>query len=433
MDINIVWEIALLVISLFLSAYFSAMETIVTDINEVKIRHIFSDKNNCQDSLFKWINQHNRVLNTIFFGNTLFNIICVFLVINILNKYITESYSMIISLAIVFSLILIFGETIPKTLSRYEIINVSVKNIKILNKFYRVFSPFILLLELLTSFFLKLFGKDLNENPKFSEDEIEFLINVGEKEGKLQPDKGEMINNIFDISDIDVKAIMVPRTDITAVSENISTEEIKHIIRETEYSRIPVYRNSLDNIIGILYVKDLIRLKGTDYTMADLLKLLRKPLFVPETKKIDLLLKEFQKYKLHIAVVVDEYGGTAGIITMEDILEEIVGDIFDEYDIYSEDIKQISENRYIINGRMTVSDFCDHFGIEKFDEEDDDYDTVAGLVFDLAGEVPKTDDTFVWNNFKFTIKRLENRRIDLMEVEFLNNNSKADSGEGSNE
>ena len=121
-----------------------------------------------------------------------------------------------------------------------------------------------------------------------------------------------MITNIFDISDIDVKEIMVPRIDVTAVPENISTEEIKEIIRETEYSRIPVYRNSLDNIIGILYVKDLIRLKGTDYKMEDLLKLLRKPLFVPETKKIDLMLKEFQKNKLHIAVVVDEYGGTAG-------------------------------------------------------------------------------------------------------------------------
>ena len=258
----------------------------------------------------------------------------------------------------------------------------------------------------------------MKKDPKFSEDELEFLINVGEKEGKLQPDKGEMITNIFDISDIDVKEIMVPRTDVTAVPEDISTEEIKQIVRETEYSRIPVYRNSLDNIIGILYVKDLIRLKGTDYSVEDLLKLLRKPLFVPETKKIDLMLKEFQKNKLHIAVVVDEYGGTAGIITMEDILEEIVGDILDEYDIDSEEIKQISENKYIINGRMTVNDFCDHFNIEEFDE-DDDYDTVAGLVFDIAGEVPKIGDVFTWNNFKFTIKRLENRRIDLMEVEIL--------------
>lgn len=418
MDINIWWEIALVVISLFLSAYFSAMETAVAYLSEVKTKQLFTNDDE-ENNLSMWITQRNKVLNTIFLGNTLFNIINVFLIIDILSRYIS-SHSFLISAIAAFILILMFGEIIPKTLARYEVINMSVGHVKILNKFYIIFSPIIFVSDILTAFSLKLFGKSLKKDPKFSEDELEFLINVGEKEGKLQPDKGEMITNIFDISDIDVKEIMVPRTDVTAVPENISTEEIKQIIRETEYSRIPVYRNSLDNIIGILYVKDLIRLKGTDYSVEDLLKLLRKPLFVPETKKIDLMLKEFQKNKLHIAVVVDEYGGTAGIITMEDILEEIVGDILDEYDIDSEEIKQISENKYIINGRMTVNDFCDHFNIEEFDE-DDDYDTVAGLVFDIAGEVPKIGDEFTWNNFKFTIKRLENRRIDLMEVEILGN------------
>lgn len=417
MDINIWWEIALIVISLFLSAYFSAMETAVAHLSEVKTKQLFTNDDE-ENNLSMWITQRNKVLNTIFLGNTLFNIINVFLIIDIVSRFIISN-TLLISAVAAFIFILMFGETIPKTLARYEVINMSVGHVKILNKFYILFSPIIFISDILTAFSLKLFGKSLKKDPKFSEDELEFLINVGEKEGKLQPDKGEMITNIFDISDIDVQEIMVPRTDITAVPETISTEEIKQIIRETEYSRIPVYRNSLDNIIGILYVKDLIRLKGTDYSVEDLLKLLRKPLFVPETKKIDLMLKEFQKNKLHIAVVVDEYGGTAGIITMEDILEEIVGDILDEYDIDSEEIKQISEHKYIINGRMTVNDFCDHFNIEEFDE-DDDYDTVAGLVFDLAGEVPKIGDEFIWNNFKFTIKRLENRRIDLMEVDILN-------------
>ncbi len=415
MDINIWWEIALVLISLFLSAYFSAMETAAASLSEVKTKQLFT--NDEENNLSMWITQRNKVLNTIFLGNTLFNIINVFLIVDILSRYIS-SHTLLISAFAAFILILMFGETIPKTLAQYEVINMSVGHVKMLNKFYIIFSPIIFISNILTAVSLKFFGKSLKKDPKFSEDELEFLINVGEKEGKLKPDKGEMITNIFDISDIDVKEIMVPRTDVTAVPENISTEEIKQIIRETEYSRIPVYRNSLDNIIGILYVKDLIRLKGTDYSVEDLLKLVRKPLFVPETKKIDLMLKEFQKNKLHIAVVVDEYGGTAGIITMEDILEEIVGDILDEYDIDSEEIKQISENKYIINGRMTVNDFCDHFNIDEFDE-DDDYDTVAGLVFDIAGEVPKIGDEFAWNNFKFTIKRLENRRIDLMEVEIL--------------
>ena len=430
MDISIWWEIAVLVAALMLSSYFSAMETALSLLSEVKVKHIFLGDQVDENSVSNiWIKRRNRVLNTIFLGNTLFNIICAFIIIDIADKYFIN-YSLLIAAVIIFFLVLIFGETIPKTLARYDVLCFSEFNLSVLGKFYYLFSPFILISDTITEFTLKLFGKSLKKDSTFSEDELEFLINAGEQEGILQHDKGEMINNIFDIADIDVKEIMVPRTEVTAVSESATIEEIKEIVRTSEFSRIPVYRNSLDNIVGILYVKDLIRLKGTDYSRDDLLKLIRKPLFVPETKKIDLMLKEFQKCKLHIAVVVDEYGGTAGIITMEDILEEIVGDILDEYDIDSEEIKKINDTKYIINGRMTVTDFCDYFNIDDF-AEDDDYDTIAGFIFNLAGEVPKIGDEFSWNNFKFIIKAMENRRIDVLEMEILNNVS--EETEGSNE
>ena len=404
MDISIWWEIAVLIAALMLSSYFSAMETALSLLSEVKVKHIFLGDQVDENSVSNiWIKRRNRVLNTIFLGNTLFNIICAFIIIDIADKYFIN-YSLLIAAVIIFFLVLIFGETIPKTLARYDVLCFSEFNLSILGKFYYLFSPFILISDTITEFTLKLFGKSLKKDSTFSEDELEFLINAGEEEGILQHDKGEMINNIFDIADIDVKEIMVPRTEVTAVSESATIEEIN--------------------------VKDLIRLKGTDYSRDDLLKLIRKPLFVPETKKIDLMLKEFQKCKLHIAVVVDEYGGTAGIITMEDILEEIVGDILDEYDIDSEEIKKINDTKYIINGRMTVTDFCDYFNIDDF-AEDDDYDTIAGFVFNLAGEVPKIGDEFSWNNFKFIIKAMENRRIDVLEMEILNNVS--EETEGSNE
>ena len=425
MDISIWWELSILIVILLLSSYFSAMETALSMLSEVKVKQMFSGGVTDEKEISNlWIKRRNRVLNTIFLGNTLFNIICAFIIIDIADKYI-HSYPLLIAALIVFFLVLVFGETIPKTLARYDVVSFSEFNLGVLSKFYYIFSPFILVSDIIVNFTLKIFGKSLSQDTKFSEDELEFLINAGEQEGLLQHDKGEMINNIFDIADIDVKEIMVPRTEVTAVSENATTEEIKEIVRTSEFSRIPVYRNSLDNIVGILYVKDLIRLKGTDYSRDDLLKLIRKPLFVPETKKIDLMLKEFQKSKLHIAVVVDEYGGTAGIITMEDILEEIVGDILDEYDIASEEIKKVDDNKYLINGRMTVADFCDYFDIDDF-AEDDDYDTIAGFVFNLAGEVPKVGDEFVWNNYKFIIKSLENRRIDTLEMVILDN---LDSGE----
>lgn len=428
MDISIWWELSILIVILLLSSYFSAMETALSMLSEVKVKQMFSGGVTDEKEISNlWIKRRNRVLNTIFLGNTLFNIICAFIIIDIADKYI-HSYPLLIAALIIFFLVLVFGETIPKTLARYDVLCFSEFNLGVLSKFYYIFSPFILVSDIIVNFTLKIFGKSLSQDTKFSEDELEFLINAGEQEGLLQHDKGEMINNIFDIADIDVKEIMVPRTEVTAVSENATTEEIKEIVRTSEFSRIPVYRNSLDNIVGILYVKDLIRLKGTDYSRDDLLKLIRKPLFVPETKKIDLMLKEFQKSKLHIAVVVDEYGGTAGIITMEDILEEIVGDILDEYDIASEEIKKVDDNKYLINGRMTVADFCDYFDIDDF-AEDDDYDTIAGFVFNLAGEVPKVGDEFVWNNYKFIIKSLENRRIDTLKMEILDNLESGETNE----
>lgn len=429
MDISIWWELAILVTTLLLSSYFSAMETALSMLSEVKVKQMFSggEIDDTEDISNIWIKRRNRVLNTIFLGNTLFNIICAFIIIDITDKYV-PTYPLLTAAVIIFILVLVFGETIPKTLARYDVTSFSEFNLSVLSKFYYIFAPFILISDIIANLSLKLFGKSLSKDTKFSEDELEFLINAGEEEGILQHDKGEMINNIFDIADIDVKEIMVPRTEITAVNEDATTDEIKEIFRTSEFSRIPVYRNSLDNIVGILYVKDLIRLKGTDYSREDLLKLIRKPLFVPETKKIDLMLKEFQKSKLHIAVVVDEYGGTAGIITMEDILEEIVGDILDEYDIDSEEIKKLNDNKYLINGRMTVADFCDYFNIDDF-AEDDDYDTIAGFVFNLAGEVPKVGDEFTWNNYKFIIKSLENRRIDMLEMEILETTDNGETNE----
>ena len=276
MDISIWWELSILIVILLLSSYFSAMETALSMLSEVKVKQMFSGGVTDEKEISNlWIKRRNRVLNTIFLGNTLFNIICAFIIIDIADKYI-HSYPLLIAALIVFFLVLVFGETIPKTLARYDVVSFSEFNLGVLSKFYYIFSPFILVSDIIVNFTLKIFGKSLSQDTKFSEDELEFLINAGEQEGLLQHDKGEMINNIFDIADIDVKEIMVPRTEVTAVSENATTEEIKEIVRTSEFSRIPVYRNSLDNIVGILYVKDLIRLKGTDYSRDDLLKLIRK-------------------------------------------------------------------------------------------------------------------------------------------------------------
>lgn len=396
----------------------------------MKIQKLFSKNDDDSKGRDLWVKNGSRVLNTIFIGDTIFNLFSAVLIIRITNRFFT-SYSLLISILLMIFFILIFSEIVPKVMARNGIYVAGNFSVKLLKKLYYIFLPLTLVFDLITKLIISLFKVKKENTTQQIEDELEFLINVGEKEGIIEKEKGEMISNIIDISDIDVKEVMIPRVDITAVSEDISTEELKKIVRTSEYSRIPVYKNSLDTITGILYVKDLIRLKGTDYSMEDLLKLLRKPLFVPETKKLDLMLKEFQKNHLHMAVVVDEYGGTAGIITMEDILEEIVGDILDEYDIDDEDIKKISECNYLVNSRMNMTDFCEYFKLSEVEEELDDYETVGGFVFYLAGEVPKVGDSFSWNKFKFTIKSMENRRIEMIEVRLEDENSVCNSEESS--
>lgn len=430
MDIGLVYDIILLILSIVLSGYFSALETSFSILGEMKIQKLFSKNDDDSKGRDLWVKNGSRVLNTIFIGDTIFNLFSAVLIIRITNRFFT-SYSLLISILLMIFFILIFSEIVPKVMARNGIYVAGNFSVKLLKKLYYIFLPLTLVFDLITKLIISLFKVKKENTTQQIEDELEFLINVGEKEGIIEKEKGEMISNIIDISDIDVKEVMIPRVDITAVSEDISTEELKKIVRTSEYSRIPVYKNSLDTITGILYVKDLIRLKGTDYSMEDLLKLLRKPLFVPETKKLDLMLKEFQKNHLHMAVVVDEYGGTAGIITMEDILEEIVGDILDEYDIDDEDIKKISECNYLVNSRMNMTDFCEYFKLSEVEEELDDYETVGGFVFYLAGEVPKVGDSFSWNKFKFTIKSMENRRIEMIEVRLEDENSVCNSEESS--
>lgn len=348
MDSSLLTEIVLIGVGIVFSAYFSATETALVSLNELKVKHAIKEHGLRAKSLELWIVHPNKVLNTILFGNNLVNILSSVLAANLALKLFGNS-ALAVATGVMTILILIFGEIIPKTFAKNNALSFAIFSIHILKFFYYILFPITWVMNKMVMFMLK-FTKEGggHKKPKITEDELEFLINIGEKEGILEKDKGEMLTNIFDISDIQVKEVMVPRTDIVAVSDNIDKISLLSLIEETEFSRIPVYHESLDNIVGILYVKDIIRMTTKNYEVVDVMKLLRDPLIIPESKKIDIMLKEFQQKRLHMAVVADEYGGTAGIVTMEDILEEIVGDILDEYDDDEKEVSEISENKFMI-------------------------------------------------------------------------------------
>lgn len=413
MDTILVYQICLIFVSMLFSAYFSATEAALTSLGELGSRLALKEHGEKAKSLELWLKRPNRVLNTLLVGTNLFNIFAAILATEVVEK-ILKYESIAITTGVMTFLILFFAEITPKAFAKNNAVGFSIFSMKFIKIFYILFYPITFSMHIVVNHLLKKTGVT-NDSPKITEDQLEFLINVGEKEGVLEKDKGEMLTNIFDISDIQVKEIMVPRIDIVAVPMNISKDKLLNVVKETEFSRILVYKESLDDVEGILYVKDLLKMECSDYQVSDIMAKLRKPLFVPETKKIDAMLKEFQKNRLHIAIVMDEYGGTLGIVTMEDILEEIVGEIFDEYDDDDSEITKISENHYIIDAGMDIYDFCDEFNLEKT-EDMTDYDTLGGFILDMAGEVPEVGYNFVWNNHHFTVKKMTNKRLERIEV-----------------
>ena len=265
----------------------------------------------------------------------------------------------------------------------------------------------------------KLFGIDTNKvKEEITEEEIRMLVDVGNEIGFIEESQKEMINNIFEFDDTTAGEVMTHRTDLIAVEKNAKISEIIYLAINEGFSRLPVFEKDLDNIIGLIYVKDLLCLVGCnssdDFKTADFI---RPVIFVPESTKCRALFAEFKKSKANLAVVVDEYGGTAGIVTMEDILESIVGDIEDEYDDQEEDIKEISDDTYIIDGTTRLDDIKELLGIDI--QEDEDFETLGGLIFHVLGFIPKDDETaeITYENYKFTVLSMDERRIDKVKVE----------------
>ncbi|MDD7417606.1 MAG: hemolysin family protein [Treponemataceae bacterium] len=249
-----------------------------------------------------------------------------------------------------------------------------------------------------------LFGSKISRK-KRSSSEIDL-------ETQLQEEKQDMIQGIEDLPKTSVKEVMVPRIDVDFLSVNIDSDELYQKISESGHSRFPVYRDSIDNVVGVLYVKDIIKVIAKNEKL-NLEKIIRKPFFVPESKRIDSLLREFKRRHVHIAMAIDEYGGISGIVSMEDIIEEIVGDIQDEFDNEHEDIISLTDKMWLVDGRINLSDLNEQIGSEF---PVDDFDTLGGFVFDLFGKIPVKFEKVSWNNFDFIVQDMEGHRINLVKI-----------------
>ena len=316
-------------------------------------------------------------------------------------------------------LLIVFGELAPKALAIQHSQSTTLAVAFPLWFFYRIFSPAIVALNWTANQVLRLFGlRPAGEAEHYhSGEELRFLLEQGREGGTIEQEEHELIENVFEFGETTVREIMVPRTTIAAIEVTSSRSDLVNLLVEGGYSRIPVYEDSLDNIIGVVHAKDLITLME-HRDLIILRDLLRPAFFVPETKPIDDLLREFQRRKVHIAMVVDEFGSTAGLVTMEDILEELVGEIQDEHDSENHDIEKVSNQTYIINAALSIADVNDH--IDEFElPEGNDYTSVGGFINKWLGRIPEVNEMFEYDTLRMTVLKTDNHHVTQVKIENL--------------
>ena len=330
-------------------------------------------------------------------------------------------YDDILSLIAFVAASVIFGEYFTRKIAQQHSEAVAMAMTSIERFFLIALKPLVALLTLIANLFLKLFRQETDiQNSGYSEDKVMSILEAGQQSGEIKEEGKKMINSIFQFDDELAYEIMTPRTDVFLIDINDPAEEYLDELMELRYSRIPVCEDDTDNVIGILHIKDyLIKAREAGFDKVDIRSILRKPYFVPETKNIDSLFYELQIEKQHIAVLIDEYGGFSGIVTMEDIIEEIVGDIDDEYDQEEHIIEKIDDNHYLVDGNVSLSDLCEETDINL---ESENSETIGGFIIDILGEIPEEGDEnrdIEFENYVFTILSVKERRIEKVKVQIL--------------
>ena len=425
---SLVSQFILILVLTLLNAFFASAEMAIVSVNRNRIKMLADDGNKKASLLVDLLEEPNKFLSTIQVGITLAGFFSSASAATGISEVIGASlsqlgipYAQSISLVVITIILsyftLVFGELVPKRIALQkseQMAMLSVRPIVFVSKFAK---PFVKLLSLSTNLLLRVIGmSDTDLEEKVSREEIKSLVDAGEEYGVINQIEKEMINSIFDFDDKLAKEVMTPRTEVYMINSKLplSIEELL----EENYSRIPVYEGDMDNIIGILYLKDFLHeAYQVGFENVDIKKLLHRPYFVPECKNIDQLFKELQKSKNHLAVLIDEYGGFSGIVTIEDLIEEVMGDINDEYDDDDPVIRKIDNDTYIVNGLISIKELNDKLQL-NLDEETEDYDTLGGSLINPIDYIPsETEECMVeYENLVFKIECVKDKRIEMVKI-----------------
>jgi CBS domain containing-hemolysin-like protein len=420
------------------SAFCSGTETALTALGDARARRLHEGGGRRARMLSAWIDHPERVLSTLLIVNTLVNVgagalagsIAADLVIGHPAWNATTVFA--VATAATTVVVLFLGEIVPKTVGKRHPVRISLLSIPVVRIIGLLLWPLSIAATRATSMLVGLFGGSAAKGPTVTSEEIEYLIEMGSREGVLDEVKEELLNSVLEFADRVVREIMIPRTRMAALDREATPEELLRVVRENPYSRMPVYEGSIDNVVGILLMRDVIpALAAAQPEKVSLQQFLKAPFFVPEQMKISRLLKEMQRRKTHIAIVVDEFGGTSGLVTLEDVVEEIVGEIQDEADVESSPVKSLSEGVWLADASVPLHDLeavlnerpeggargdADARALEVKFPEEGDFETLGGFVTANAGRVPPVGAVIAWDGLTFVVRAGDERRVTRVEI-----------------
>ncbi|HET6923749.1 MAG TPA: hemolysin family protein [Anaeromyxobacteraceae bacterium] len=414
------------------SSFFSGTETALTALGDARARQLVETGGRRARLLRLWVERPERVLSTLLVGNTLVNIaagaIAGDVAVGVAAAHgVSATTALALATGATTVVVLFFGEILPKTLSTRHPLPVALTSMPLVHVLYWLLWPVSTAATRAVGVVLRMAGVRAGPAPAVTGADIEYLIEVGTREGVLDEVKEELLNSVLEFADRVVKEIMVPRTRMVAIDRDASPEDVLRVVTENPYSRMPVYQDTVDNVVGILLVRDIVQeLKKGPLSSIPLERTLKPPFFVPEQMKISRLLKEMQRRKTHLAVVVDEFGGTSGLVTLEDVLEEIVGEIQDEADAESAPVKALGDGLFLADATIPLRDLEEYLNAQGGDGEDrpppirfpeeGDYETLGGFVTATAGRVPPVGAAIDWDGLTLTVRAGDERRVARVEI-----------------
>ena len=425
LDSSDVIQLIILLVLLFLSAFFSSAETAMTTVNRIRIRSLADDGNARAKTLLKITDDPAKFLSAILIGNNIVNLSAASLTTSL--AYGLGGSMVAIASGILTLLILLFGEITPKTMATIHSEKISLLYAPVISIFIRLMTPVIFIVNGLANIILRIIHVDPNANTNvMTENDLRTIVDVSHEDGVIESEEKEMINNVFDLGDAKAKDVMVPRVHVTFADVNSTYDELIDIFREDKFTRLPIFEDTTDNVIGTINMKDLLLYDNKkDFHLRDIL---REAYFTYEYKNISELLLEMRESSFNIAIVLDEYGETAGLITLEDLLEEIVGEIRDEYDDNEEDfIQEIGPHEYLVEGSTNLEEINDRLDL---DLSSDDYDSVGGLIIEHLDRLPEAGDEITTEDgIRMIVEKLDKNRIEQVHMNLPEQKKDEEAGE----